>query len=148
MRNVDVEQLIPHRGNMRLIEAAQEVTNRYASSISTVRETWPLQQENGVSPLVLIELVAQTSALTVGWEDFQKNCQAGDKSRGWLVGIKKARFFIDLLPMESCITTTCEIISSMDGYSVIQGAAYIGPELGGEVTLQVLRADKEMHGVT
>lgn len=144
---LDIEQLIPHRGRMKLIENALEVDARCASSACTVRDTWPLQQENGVNPLVLIELVAQTSALTVGWEDFQMDCQAGEHSRGWLVGIKKAHFFLDSLPLMARITTTCEIISSMDGYSVIQGSVYIEQKLCGEVTLQVLRADKETKGV-
>ncbi|MFO7801489.1 MAG: hypothetical protein R6V55_04225 [Desulfovermiculus sp.] len=140
MDSVDINQLIPHRGKMKLIETALDIDNQCASSVSTVRRTWPLQQEHGVNPLVLIELVAQTSALTVGWEDFQEGGQAEADSRGWLVGIKKAQFFLDVLPIQARITTTCEIIASMDGYSVIEGRAYIKDKPGGEVTLQVLRA--------
>ena len=52
--------------------------------------------ENGsVSPLILIELTAQTAGIATGWEESVIKGKKIDGQLGWLVGIKQADFHIN-----------------------------------------------------
>lgn len=142
MLNINIEELIPHRDRMRLAEKIIEANKDYAITESVAAGNWPLAGDYGVSPLVLIELAAQTSAICVVWEEFEKNGETGG-GKGWLVGIKKADFFIDSIPVNSKITTRSEINYSMENLTEIKGTAKIEDKLIGDMILQVFRSDED-----
>lgn len=138
MVNIDIEDLIPHRERMKLVDQIIEVDEAKAVTLSTVTDKWPLVQNDFVNPLVLIEIVAQTSAVSIGWKKLRKDgSNAGGK--GWLVGIKAAEFFVDRIPLNTSIRTQTKINFSLDNYTEILGISKIGSDLVGEIVLQVLR---------
>jgi len=138
MVNINIEDLIPHRGRMKFVDQIIEVDETTAVTVSTVTDKWPLIQDNFVNPFVLIEIVAQTSAVSIGWKKLKEDGNhAGGK--GWLVGIKTAEFFVDRIPLNTSIRTMTQINFSLDNYTEILGTSKIGSDLVGEIVLQVLR---------
>ena len=60
-----IEEILPHRGRMLLIEEVLVADGEKAVTRSTVSERWPLTDARGVDALVLIELAAQTAGITM-----------------------------------------------------------------------------------
>ena len=139
MLNINIEDLIPHRGRMIFVDEIIEVEEDRAVTESTVTDQWPLVQNDFVNPLVLIELVAQTSAVSIGWKEL-KEMGSNIGGKGWLVGIKTANFFIEKIPLNIRIRTRTTINFSVDNYTEIHGTSKIGSNLIGEIVLQVLKA--------
>jgi len=138
MVNINIEDLIPHRRRMKFVGQIIEADEDTAVTESTVSDQWPLVNNNFVNPLVLIEVVAQTSAVSIGWKELKKNGNTA-AGKGWLVGIKAADFFIDKIPLNSIILTWTKINFNLDNYTEILGTSKIGSNLVGEIVLQVLR---------
>lgn len=142
MIEVAIERLIPHRDRMKLIDSIVEVGDHAAVTASKVTREWPLLEGDTVNPLVLLELIAQTSAVTIGWKKLQEDGDA-ESGKGWLVGIKAADFPDVKIPVNARITTRSEINFTMDNYTEMHGISTIGSERIGEATLQVMRAEEE-----
>ena len=105
--DISIEDLIPHRGRMRLIHEILEVDEHRAVTRTVATEEWPLFDGQSVNPIVLVELVAQTAGVTNGWERIKTQGMDSEK-KGWLVGIKKTSLFIDAIPLHTEIITTCD----------------------------------------
>ncbi len=140
--NFSLEDLLPHRDRMLLIDEILELDDKVAVTRATVSEQWPLFDGQAVAPLVLIELVAQTAGVSNGWVRIQQRGLDSEK-KGWLVGIKQARFFVDALLINQQIITRAENHFAYEGFRHIRGTARIGPEIVGEVELQVIQTDSE-----
>ena len=135
-----IEDLLPHRDQMLLIDEILEVDHNMAVTCATVTDRWPFFDGNGVDPLVLIEVVAQTAGINNGWVRIQQHGKDSE-SKGWLVGIKQSRFFVDTLVLNDRIITRVENKFKYEGYREILGSAKIGSALVGEVALQVIRTE-------
>ena len=135
-----ITDLIPHRGRMLLIQEIVRVDENAAVSRAVVSEQWPLTDGSGASPLLIIELVAQTSGLSNGLDRLIQEGQ-GTETKGWLVGIKKAAFSVDTLALGTVVETRAQNSFKFEGFREIEGSASIDGKLVGEVTLQVVRAD-------
>lgn len=137
---VDIESLIPHRGRMRLISEVAAVGAKTAETVSVAASDWPLAEDGIVNPLTLLELVAQTAGVCLGWHQTggRSACRDG---QGWLVGIKSARFFCDGVPAGSRIITRTENRVEIDHYTEVCGTVHLSGELIAEATLQVVRAE-------
>ncbi len=139
--NINIEDFIPHRDRMKLIDTVIDLDDNKAVTASTVTDRWSLYKEGFVNPIVLIELVAQTSGIIGGWE----NLKAGNKdngSKGWIVGIKKASFYIEKIPLGSCIITIAENrFAGYENFIEVEGKTEIGDNLIGEIILQVIKFD-------
>ncbi|WP_373497805.1 hypothetical protein [Desulfococcus sp.] len=142
MADIIPEQVIPHRGRMKLVDAVVDIEDGAATTVSRVTDQWPLVEGDGVNPLVLIELAAQTSAITIGWP-LLKKCGRAVQGRGLLVGIKSAVFDIQTIPMNSRIITRAVVNFKMDPYTEITGVSTLNGRRIGEVTLQTVRTDEE-----
>jgi len=59
--------------------------------------------------------------------------------RGWMVGIKKADFFTDLVPVNTVITTRVKRLQSIDNYDVLEGEVSSGSGLLCRIEIQVFR---------
>ncbi len=142
MVDFDIERYIPHRGRMKLLNEIISVDDTAAVTASIPTDQWPLSGSDGVNPLVLIELVAQTSAVSIRWRELQKNPDTPD-GRGWLVGIKSATFRMESIPLNTRVTTRSTVNFSIDDYTEIHGITRMGDTVVGEVTLQVMRDNGE-----
>ncbi|MCP4682462.1 MAG: hypothetical protein GY864_09030 [Desulfobacterales bacterium] len=138
--NINIEDLIPHRGRMMLIDEIIDVNEDMAVTRALVTENWPLFDGKSVNPMVLIELVAQTAGVSNGWDRIKTRGMDSDK-KGWLVGVKKAGFFIDEIPLDTRIITRSENKFKYDSFREVLGTARIGRDVVCEISLQVFQAD-------
>jgi predicted hotdog family 3-hydroxylacyl-ACP dehydratase len=136
----DVESLIPHRGRMRLVDEIISVDEKTAVTASTVTESWPMVEGGAVNCIVLVELVAQTAGVCLGWKERRKTEEDLDGT-GWIVGVKEALFHCSEIPLKSRIITASERVFEMELYSEIVGSARVGDEILAEVKLQVVQSD-------
>ncbi len=141
LADITIEDLIPHRGGMMLIDEIIDVNENMAVTKAFVTEKWPLFDGKSVNPMVLIELAAQTAGVSNGWDRIQTKGMDSDK-KGWLVGVKKAGFFIDKIPLHTRIITHCENIFKYDSFREVLGTVRIGPDIVCEISLQVFQADQ------
>ncbi|MEN6466672.1 MAG: hypothetical protein ABFD62_15970 [Syntrophaceae bacterium] len=137
---INIEDLIPHRDRMKLLDEVVKTTSDEAVTRTTISGRWPLVREDGnngpcVDPVVFIEIVAQTAAVQVSARTRQN---AADR-RGWMVGIKKADFFTDLVPVYTVLTTRVRCLQSIDNYDVLEGEVSSGQGLLCRIEIQVFR---------
>ncbi len=140
--NISIEDLLPHRGRMLLIDEIIDVDGKKAVTGATVTERWPLFDGKAVNPLVLIELAAQTAGIANGWARIQKKGRDSEKE-GWLVGIKQARFFFETVSLNSRIITCAENQFEYESYREILGISKVGSNIMGEIQLQLIQNDSE-----
>jgi predicted hotdog family 3-hydroxylacyl-ACP dehydratase len=142
---IQIEDLIPHRGRMKWVDDVLEINDALAKTSSLVTEQWPHDDMDTVDPIMLIELVAQTAGVWEGWKSKKKDGKAGVK--GWLVGIKKADFFIDRIPLKMLLVATVRRLysleSSLESYAVFAGEVESESRLLSRVELQVFRPGAE-----
>ncbi len=93
---IRIEDLLPQRDRMLLIDEIIAVDDERAVTAATVTDQWPFYDANGVNPIVLIELVAQTAGVSNGWFRIKQRGKDSEK-KGWLVGIKQSRFFVEAI---------------------------------------------------
>jgi predicted hotdog family 3-hydroxylacyl-ACP dehydratase len=137
---IAVEDLIPHRDRMKLIDDIVDITAEQAITQAVVSERWPLVQDGAVDPLVLVELVAQTAAVQVSWQiDGAESGATG----GLLAGIKNADFLTDRIPLKTILTTTVSPLYSAEGYTVLEGTVRAEERILGRVEIQVIRIDRD-----
>ena len=132
---VAVEDLIPHRDRMKLIDEIVEITADQAVTRTVVKDCWPLVREGGVDPLVLIEIVAQTAAVHVSG---QKRGEQKGAGSGLLAGIKNADFLADRIPLGTVLTTTVAPLYSAENYTVLAGTVQGQGRTLGHVEIQVI----------
>ncbi len=137
---INFDDLLPHRDRMKLVDEVIEVNERTAVTRSTVTENWPLFEEDYVNPIVLVELVAQTAGISLGWTE-KKNKGVNPEGKGWLVGIKEATFYLEKIPLNSRIITNSKKVFDFDNYKEILGIARMKGEIAGKVTVQIVQAD-------
>jgi predicted hotdog family 3-hydroxylacyl-ACP dehydratase len=138
--DINIEELIPHRPPMKLIDEVLEVDDEKAITASIVSENWPLYREGSVSPVVMIELVAQATGIATGWK---RKRETGKGIKGYLVGIKEASFYIDRIPAGTRLITNIENLYKHETYGVFSGTVKSGSKLLGKVEIQAFREDKE-----
>lgn len=138
-QNLTPHQLLPHKGKMLLIDEIVEISAEAALSRSLVRATWPLVEDQAADALLIVELVAQTSGLSNGYS-LKKREGAHANTKGWVVGIKKAQFYVERLPVGAWVMTRATNRFKFDEFVEIEGDVRIGDTLVGEVVLQVMKA--------
>ena len=134
-----VEDLLPHRDRMRLVDEIIEVDAKKAVTRTRVTDQWPFYDGQAVNSLVLIEVVAQTAGICNNWGGKIKHGE-NFLTRGWLVGIKESRFYIDTIPLHTCLITRSVNQFEIDGYRVVQGDVVIGRKIVTEVGLQLVQS--------
>ncbi len=127
---------------MRLIDRIVSVDEETAVTESTVTACWPMLQGNATNPVALIEVVAQTAAVSIGWKEVHiKGKKGGNK--GWLVGIKKADFRVTDLPIGTRITTHTQKGFHFENYHEISGNVQLDGETVCEAVLQVFWSEED-----
>ncbi len=138
LSEITLDDLLPHRGNMLLVSEILEVDASKARTRCTVDPSWPMANEQGVHPLILIELAAQTAGVCNGWDRIQTKGIDSDQM-GWLVGIKKADFFIDSLPFGATVTASAESAYSFENLREMSCEIHLDGQLIGKATLQLFQ---------
>jgi predicted hotdog family 3-hydroxylacyl-ACP dehydratase len=139
----DIENLIPHRERLILIDTIVSVDQKHAVCRAAVKKSWPLLSGDGVCAIVLVELAAQTAGICIGWNEKLKTGRPQGEASGWLVGIKKAHFHIDQLPLNTCITIRSENRLVVENFKEVAATARVGQTLVGEIILQILLATRD-----
>jgi len=135
-----VESLIPHRNRMKLVDEIIDVDERKAVTASTVTENWPLFEAGSANCIVLVELVAQTAGVCIGWKEYQAKGN-NEGGTGWIVGVKEALFHCDAIPLNSRIITESERAFQVELYTEIAGVVRMGDQILAEIKLQVVQSD-------
>jgi len=138
--DVRPDSILPHREPMLLIEEILVLDDSCAVTRSVATEKWPFCDGRNVSPIVLIELVAQTSGIHNGFIREKREGRAAG-TRGWIVGIRQARFRVDALPVGTRLVTRTENQMEFEGVRDICGRVEMDGRMVAEVALQLLRAD-------
>ncbi len=134
----EIERLIPHRDRMRLIHRIIETDADSAVTLAVAGDDWPPAEGGGISPLVVIELAAQTAAVAIGAKTLADDPDARPGS-GWLVGVKSARLPSAPIPVGARLETRATVRRSMDAYTEIEGTSTVDGEVVGTAVLQVVR---------
>lgn len=140
MLNIDIESLIPHRENIKIISGILEIKETTAISTAMVNSNWPSYDEDAVDSLVLIEAIAQTAAIVEGYKRKQ---QGKDAVKGWLVGIKNADFQTEKIPINTNLIIMIESKHSFDNYGVIEGVVKAGEIILASATLQAMLLNED-----
>lgn len=137
-----VESLLPHRGRMLLVDEILSVTDEQATTLAVARNNWPLCQGGAINPLILVELVAQTAGIHNSLKRMETHGQ-GKPTRGWLVGVKSARFHVAAITPGESVTTTTTNAFVFENLREIKGNVSIGGKPAAEVVLQLVEAQDE-----
>ena len=134
-----LEDVLPHRARMLLIDEVIEVDSSHAVTRCVVSESWPLTMDGGAHPLILLELAAQTAGVCNGWDRIQT--QGLDSNQmGWLVAIKKADFFIKTLPLAGVVIVRADNTYNFENLREISCELWLDDALIGRATLQLFQA--------
>ena len=134
--DLTLQDLLPHREGMLLIEEVLQVERRRAVVRCTVRPTWPMAGPEGADALILVELAAQSAGVCNGWDRIHSKGLDSDKT-GWLVGIKKAEFHLQLLPYGAEILCRAENINDFKNLREVSCQQLLDGRLIGSMTLQL-----------
>jgi predicted hotdog family 3-hydroxylacyl-ACP dehydratase len=134
-----IADLLPHRGRMKLVDEILQLDDEVAVTSATATRQWPLFDGSAISPLVLVELVAQTAGIKNGLDRMRRQGPEADK-RGWLVGIKQARFAVDAIYPGDRIVTRAWNAYQRETYFNIEGEAARDAVVIGRVSLQAIQA--------
>jgi predicted hotdog family 3-hydroxylacyl-ACP dehydratase len=137
--DLTLADLLPHRDTMLLVDEVLEVDRHHAVTLSRAAAEWPMADEKGVSSLILVELAAQTAGVCNGWDRVQTKGLDSDPT-GWLVGIKKADFFIDFLPIGGKIISRAENINIFENLREVSCEQHLDDNLIGRIVLQLFQA--------
>jgi predicted hotdog family 3-hydroxylacyl-ACP dehydratase len=140
MFDIKIEDLIPHRNSMKLLDEIIEIDDSHCITSATVSSDWPLIEDGYIDPIILIELAAQTAGVSFGWHEYQQGKLTIGRL-GWLVGIKSAGFYRDKIPVNSKIIMAVEDRKSDDIYAEISCTASLESETIASMVLQVFRTE-------
>ena len=133
---VNIEELIPHRGRLKLVDEVFEDSEGRVWARSVTTPKWPLCDAQGkIDVIVLIEFAAQASAVIAGYEK-RKDGEPGVS--GMLVGIRRAVFHIPELDCGVVLTAACRKLRSHENYFAYEGKVYSDGRLIAEVEIQAL----------
>lgn len=139
LADLTLEDLLPHRSGMLLLDTVVEVDTTRAVTLSTVASSWPLAGPLGAPALLCIELAAQTAGVCNGWDRIQTQGRESNQM-GWLVAIKRAEFHIPLLPLGAVIRAEAQNTLVFANFRENSGRLFLDGRLAAEVILQLYQA--------
>lgn len=139
LSDLTLADLLPHRSPMMLIDEVLAVDVDHAITRCVVDSSWPLVANGVAHPLIMIELAAQTAGVCNGWDRIQTKGLDSDQM-GWLVGIKKADFFIASLPVGISVIVRAENTHNFENLRQVSCELHQNEALIGNATLQLFQA--------
>ncbi len=134
-----LEDMLPHRGTMLLLGEILEVGDNYALTTSVIDSSFPLVTDQGVQSLILVELAAQTAGVCNGMARIRDQGK-DSSSMGWLVGIKRAMFHVDCIPLGATVHARSENQYLFDKLREVSSVLHVDGMLVAEITLQLYQA--------
>ena len=134
----DVEDLVPHRGRMRLVRALVAADDDGAETLARVDESWPTFSGGSVDAVVLVELIAQSVGVQMGWQRRHVERMGG---RGLLVGVRRASFTVDRVPAGTFLRTRVRGARSVESFVVFTGEVSDGRTILCEAEIQAFRPE-------
>ncbi len=131
-----IEDILPHRGDMLLIDDILEVDSKHAITASVIKKSCPLMDADGVQALIMVELAAQSAGVCNGLDRIKKQGIDSEKM-GWLVGIKRAVFHVEKIPVGSKVITHSKNVHNYDKLREVSAVVYLDEKLIGEIILQL-----------
>ena len=134
-----IEDLLPHRNGMLLVDEVLEVDSTRAVTRSRARDSWPLSGPVGVDPLILVELAAQAAGVCNGWDRIRT--QGLDSNQmGWLVAVKKAEFHVETIPLGATVIARAENTYNFENLREVECELRVNGRPAGCATLQLFQA--------
>jgi predicted hotdog family 3-hydroxylacyl-ACP dehydratase len=131
-----LDQVLPHRNGMRLIDRLLSSNHREAIVEATPTKHWPLRQSNHISSLVAVELSAQTAGVLVG-SQARRTKGASLHGKGWLVGIKQATFHQNRFQIGTTIRIRAHLGFSYKTFHEIETVVFVNETPAANIMLQV-----------
>jgi predicted hotdog family 3-hydroxylacyl-ACP dehydratase len=138
-RKIPIKDLLPHRDRMLLIEQILEVDESVTVSSAVVSDRWPLVCAGSASPIVMVELAAQTAGINNSIKRLQTRGKE-DGNMGWIAGVKSAVFHLDSLPVGATLVTRTRNSFAFEDFREVTGTITLNDTLAAEVTLQLVSA--------
>ena len=139
-RAFGIEDLLPHRDGMLLIDEIIEVDGHRAITRAVVAKGWPLLANDAADSIIVVELVAQTAGICNGWINRRKHGD-GFSRRGWLVGVKKASFYQEVIPLHTTVITTARNGYKFENFQEVSGTARTHSQTIAQITLQLFQPE-------
>jgi predicted hotdog family 3-hydroxylacyl-ACP dehydratase len=139
---LSLEDLLPHRGRMVLIDEVLAVDRVTAVTRCVVKPSWPLAGDDGIGSLILVELAAQTAGVCNGWDRIKSQGLDSDKT-GYLVGIKRASFAVKSLALGQDIIVRAENTYSFASLREVDCIARCQDRSIAEITLQLFQVETD-----
>ena len=136
LSNYSLEDILPHRGYMLLIDNILEVDDAHAVTSSVVKKSYPLTDANGAQALLMVEFAAQTAGVCNGLDRIKEKGVDSSKM-GWLVGIKRAQLYVDRIPLGTVVRSLSENIHNYENLREVSAILHMDETLIGEITLQL-----------
>ncbi|WP_035238405.1 hypothetical protein [Desulfobacter vibrioformis] len=138
-RQILIKDLLPHRNRMLLIERILEVNASETVSSAVVSDHWPLVFAGLASPIVMVELTAQTAGVNNSIHRLQTRGKE-DGTMGWIAGVKSAVFHMDSLPVGATLITRTRNSFSFENFREVAGTVMLDETVAAEITLQLVSA--------
>ena len=139
-----VDDFIPHRDRMKIINDIVEVDDVHCVTQSIATSLWPLCDGGQINSIIIVELVAQTASVFAGWQKLNKTKIRGE---GVIVGIKKVVLTVPAIPVGSRLRTSCRMLVNLDEqYGEFEGEVKDDHTSYGRVHLQTLSAQNITSG--
>ncbi len=134
-----IKDLLPHRNRMLLVEKILEVNESISVSSAVVGDHWPLVREGLASPIVMVELAAQTAGINNSIHRLQTRGKE-DGTMGWIAGVKSAVFHMDSLPVGATLITRTQNSFSFESFREVTGTITLDKTVAAKITLQLVSA--------
>ena len=138
-KQIPIEDLLPHRNRMLLIKRIIEVNESTTVSSAVVSDHWPLVTAGSASPIVMVELTAQTAGINNSINRLQTRGKK-DGTMGWIAGVKSAIFHMDSLPVGATLITRTQNSFAFENFREVTGTVTLDKTVAAEITLQLVSA--------
>ena len=137
-----VEDLIPHRQRMKLIDeiVCVDIDESSLLARTLIKDDWPMCEAGWLDTVVCIEVVAQAVACRHG---LAKDSEGGEMGMGFLVGVKSARLHQPRLPVGTELQILATYLYGVDEYQAYSGTVSVDTQLICEAVVQVLSPEPE-----
>lgn len=136
-----IEELLPHRPPMLLLDTVVGVEDRRMVCTGTVRGDCPFLRDGVLSPPALLEVMAQATAALAG----HTGRLAGNDeiSPGYLVGARELTFADEVVRVGDELVADVKLCQAIAGYGSYEGHVRRGDTVLCEGTLKVFRREAD-----
>ena len=136
--DIDMDELIPQRPPMRMVDGLVDVNKESALAASTVTHDWPTPTDSMVPGVFLVETIAQTAALHTGWLLRAETPMGG---AGYLVGIPEAELNVSGVSVGTRFHTHVTALRRRKNFAVYEGSVSCGDSLLAKASIQAFKPD-------